>query len=82
MFQLLAYNRANRAVAILCNHQRSVPKTHAKSMENLKNKIDAKKEAIEEAKAAYSAAKKEYKHSRSERDKMCVFCVMPKLSVQ
>lgn len=47
--KLLAYNRANRAVAILCNHQRAVPKTHAKSMENLKEKIRVKREAIEEA---------------------------------
>ena len=34
--KILAYNRANRAVAVLCNHQRAVPKTHEKSMENLK----------------------------------------------
>merc|ERR1712141_817931 len=26
----LSYNRANRAVAILCNHQRAVPKMHTK----------------------------------------------------
>ena len=36
--KLLSYNRANRQVAILCNHQRAVPKTHEKSMENLNNK--------------------------------------------
>lgn len=46
--KLLAYNRANRAVAILCNHQRAVPKTHDKSMENLREKIRAKKEQIKE----------------------------------
>lgn len=45
--KLLAYNRANRAVAILCNHQRAVPKTHGKSMENLQKKISDKREAIE-----------------------------------
>ena len=32
---MLSYNRANRAVAILCNHQRAIPKTHDKSMANL-----------------------------------------------
>lgn len=37
--KILAYNRANREVAILCNHQRSVPKTHGQSMERLKDKI-------------------------------------------
>lgn len=41
--KLLAYNRANRAVAILCNHQRAVPKTFAKSMENMQTKVTIKK---------------------------------------
>nr|P30189.1 RecName: Full=DNA topoisomerase 1; AltName: Full=DNA topoisomerase I [Drosophila melanogaster]AAA28951.1 topoisomerase I [Drosophila melanogaster]AAC24158.1 DNA topoisomerase I [Drosophila melanogaster] len=57
--KLLAYNRANRAVAILCNHQRSVPKSHEKSMENLKEKIKAKREAIEKCESEY--------HSRDEK---------------
>lgn len=47
---LLTYNRANRAVAILCNHQRSVAKTHEKSMENLKTKITEKRNKIDEMK--------------------------------
>lgn len=47
--KILSYNRANRAVAILCNHQRAVPKGHEKSMEKLKEKIEAKREAIEDA---------------------------------
>ena len=51
--QILAYNRANRAVAILCNHQRAVPKTFDKSMENLMKKIADKKEVLEEAEKAY-----------------------------
>ncbi|KXS15148.1 hypothetical protein M427DRAFT_123840 [Gonapodya prolifera JEL478] len=41
--KLLAYNRANREVAILCNHQRSVPKAHGNQMEKLKNKVRALK---------------------------------------
>ncbi|KMZ09836.1 DNA topoisomerase 1 isoform X3 [Drosophila simulans] len=53
--KLLAYNRANRAVAILCNHQRSVPKSHEKSMENLKEKIKAKREAIEKCESEYNS---------------------------
>jgi len=48
--KVLAYNRANRAVAILCNHQRAVPKTHEKSMENLHNKIKQKKDDLKKAK--------------------------------
>lgn len=58
MFQLLAYNRANRAVAILCNHQRSVPKSHEKSMENLKAKIEAKKNQISDIKKELKDAKR------------------------
>lgn len=34
-----AYNKANRMVAILCNHQRSVPKSHAGSMEKMTDKV-------------------------------------------
>ncbi|EZA62749.1 DNA topoisomerase [Ooceraea biroi] len=60
--KILAYNRANRAVAILCNHQRSVPKTHAKSMENLKVKIETKKEAIAECELQVKDAKRDAKH--------------------
>jgi DNA topoisomerase I len=37
--KVLAYNRANRQVALLCNHQRSVPKTFEKSMETLRAKV-------------------------------------------
>ncbi|CAA7261616.1 unnamed protein product [Cyclocybe aegerita] len=36
--RLAAYNKANRQVAILCNHQRSVPKTHDQSMERMRLK--------------------------------------------
>lgn len=34
-----AYNKANRMVAILCNHQRTVPKGHAGSMEKMNDKV-------------------------------------------
>ena len=36
--KLNAYNEANRMVAILCNHQRSVPKTHEQSMARMNDK--------------------------------------------
>ncbi|XP_054715784.1 DNA topoisomerase I, mitochondrial-like [Uloborus diversus] len=55
--KLLAYNRANRAVAILCNHQRAVPKGFNKSMENLKAKMDEKANQIKEMKKEVKAAK-------------------------
>nr|CAD7403592.1 unnamed protein product [Timema cristinae] len=68
--KVLAYNRANRAVAILCNHQRAVPKTHAKSMENLKGKIDTKREQVEEAEKQYKSAKRESKNHGSAKNKI------------
>ncbi|KAK7865109.1 hypothetical protein R5R35_014641 [Gryllus longicercus] len=68
--KILAYNRANRAVAILCNHQRAVPKTHAKSMENLKLKIETKKDQLEEAEKQYKEAKRESKRSDSAKVRM------------
>ena len=37
--KLNAYNKANREVAILCNHQRSAPKTHDQSMEKMRYKV-------------------------------------------
>lgn len=33
--KILAYNRANRQVAILCNHQKTVSKTHGAAMEKM-----------------------------------------------
>lgn len=54
---LLAYNRANRSVAVLCNHQRAVPKTFDKQMENLEVKIKEKKKTIKETKKLYKEAK-------------------------
>ncbi|XP_069561447.1 DNA topoisomerase 1 [Brachyistius frenatus] len=59
--KLLSYNRANRAVAILCNHQRSPPKTFEQSMANLQVKIDARKEQLALAKTELTQAKKEAK---------------------
>ena len=54
--KMLSYNRANRAVAILCNHQCAVPKTHDKAMENLDQKQEAIKKAEKELKHAKKVA--------------------------
>jgi len=56
--KVLAYNRANRAVAVLCNHQRAAPKTFDKSMENLMNKIADKKTLLAETEKQYKSAKR------------------------
>ena len=55
---MLSYNRANRAVAVLCNHQRAVPKGHDVSMGNLQAKIDTKTAEVEKAEKDYKQAKK------------------------
>ncbi|XP_028391729.1 DNA topoisomerase I, mitochondrial-like [Dendronephthya gigantea] len=62
---VLGYNRANRAVAILCNHQRSAPKTFEQSMSNLQKKIDDKRTAIKDAKNELKDLKHEAKGSDS-----------------
>uniref|UniRef100_A0A8B9G1U0 DNA topoisomerase I n=1 Tax=Amazona collaria TaxID=241587 RepID=A0A8B9G1U0_9PSIT len=62
--KILSYNRANRAVAILCNHQRAPPKTFEKSMMNLQSKIDAKKEQLADARRELKSAKADAKSKK------------------
>nr|XP_020644887.1 DNA topoisomerase 1 isoform X2 [Pogona vitticeps] len=70
--KILSYNRANRAVAILCNHQRAPPKTFEKSMLNLQTKIDAKKDQLADAKRELKSAKADAKIRRDEKSKKTV----------
>ncbi|XP_054840847.1 DNA topoisomerase I, mitochondrial isoform X2 [Eublepharis macularius] len=70
--KLLSYNRANRAVAILCNHQRATPKTFEKSMQNLQAKIDAKKDQLAEAKAELKRVKADHKAKKDVKSKTAV----------
>lgn len=67
--KILSYNRANRAVALLCNHQRALPKTYEKSMQTLQAKIDAKKEQLSEAKKELKKAKAELKEKDDEKSR-------------
>lgn len=48
--KVLFYNRANREVAILCNHQRSVPKAFDGQMEKLEGKLEEQKETLRQLK--------------------------------
>lgn len=41
--KLLSYNRANREVAVLCNHQKSASKTHAQMISRISDRIRALK---------------------------------------
>uniref|UniRef100_A0AAY4A042 DNA topoisomerase I n=1 Tax=Denticeps clupeoides TaxID=299321 RepID=A0AAY4A042_9TELE len=70
--KILAYNRANRAVAILCNHQRAAPKTFEKSMQLLQEKIKKKKEQIELAKRELKEAKNAHRERPSDKSKNLV----------
>ncbi|MEE6462973.1 hypothetical protein FKM82_005722 [Ascaphus truei] len=67
--KILSYNRANRAVALLCNHQRALPKTYEKSMQNLQAKIDAKKEQLRDAKSELKKAKCDHKVRQDEKSR-------------
>uniref|UniRef100_A0A1I8H623 DNA topoisomerase 1 n=1 Tax=Macrostomum lignano TaxID=282301 RepID=A0A1I8H623_9PLAT len=67
--KILSYNRANREVAILCNHQRAVPKTFEKSMENLNKKVEEKEKAVKAAKREAKAAKVVAKRQKSVKNK-------------
>lgn len=42
------YDRANKEVAILCNHQRSVPKGHSGQMEKIQEKLAALQSELQE----------------------------------
>jgi len=52
------YNEANRQVAILCNHQKTVSKTFDVSVEKQKLKIDDMKEYLEQLKTHHKNVKK------------------------
>ncbi|XP_070762778.1 DNA topoisomerase I, mitochondrial isoform X2 [Enoplosus armatus] len=80
--KLLSYNRANRAVAILCNHQRAPPKTFDQSMANLQAKIDARKEQLDLAKTELKQAKKEAKTKGSSDPKMQTLVERKKAAVK
>lgn len=68
--KILAYNRANRAVAILCNHQRAAPKTFDKSMANLQKKIDDKREIVDEAERELKKLKKQAKSGGTQKERI------------
>ncbi|KAK7891382.1 hypothetical protein WMY93_023345 [Mugilogobius chulae] len=79
---ILSYNRANRAVAILCNHQRAPPKTFEQSMANLQAKIDARKEQLALAKSELKQAKKEAKSKGSSDPKLQTMVERKKTAVK
>ncbi|CAL1595391.1 unnamed protein product [Knipowitschia caucasica] len=79
---ILSYNRANRAVAILCNHQRAPPKTFEQSMANLQAKIDGRKEQLALAKSEFKQAKKEAKSKGNSDPKLQTLVERKKAAVK
>ncbi|ORZ35512.1 hypothetical protein BCR44DRAFT_1434373 [Catenaria anguillulae PL171] len=64
--KVLAYNRANREVAVLCNHQRAVPKTFNAQMDKMKDKLRALKYQRREIKRQIVAADPKLKRKRKD----------------
>jgi DNA topoisomerase-1 len=56
--KIAVYQGANKEVAIICNHQRSVSKSHDAQMSRLNEKIDELKAQREELEEDFSRAKK------------------------
>ncbi|KAJ8418819.1 hypothetical protein AAFF_G00003180 [Aldrovandia affinis] len=70
--KILSYNRANRAVAILCNHQRAAPKTFEKSMQLLQEKIAQKRKQLDEAKKELKEAKTQHRQCSTDKSRKLV----------
>ncbi|WCJ32216.1 DNA topoisomerase 1 [Euphorbia peplus] len=56
--KVVIYQRANKEVAIICNHQRTISKTHGAQMERLDEKIRALQSTVSELKKDLDRAKK------------------------
>lgn len=56
--KVVIYQHANKEVAIICNHQRTVSKSHSAQMLRLNEKIEELKVVLEELKSDLSRAKK------------------------
>ncbi|KAE9622005.1 hypothetical protein Lal_00032423 [Lupinus albus] len=56
--KIVVYNHANKQVAIICNHQRSVSKSHTAQMSRLTEKIDELQAVLNELKTDLDRARK------------------------
>ncbi|XP_050219344.1 DNA topoisomerase 1 alpha-like [Mercurialis annua] len=55
---VVIYQKANKEVAIICNHQRTISKTHGAQMSKLIEKIDELKDIVKDLKTDLDRAKK------------------------
>eukprot|EP00897_Mesotaenium_endlicherianum_P003362 jgi/Mesen1/3053/ME000018S02365 len=62
------YQRANKEVAILCNHQRSVSKAHAGQMEKLEGKLAELEGIVEELEVDLDRARKNKPPLKKDKD--------------
>ncbi len=65
--KIVFYNRANKQVALLCNHKRSLPPTHAegmKKLETLKDELEASIKELEAHQKLIKAGKKPIKREK------------------
>ncbi|ETO34200.1 DNA topoisomerase type I, partial [Reticulomyxa filosa] len=67
--KLFFYTQCNKQVAILCNHQRTVPKSHEQQLEKIDAQIKELKEHIDELKRELDIAQGKKKPSKDEKDK-------------
>jgi len=67
--KMLFYNRANKEVAILCNHQRSLPKTHSTQMEKLDGEVDDVEKEISVLKDALKGIRPAKKAKTTKKEK-------------
>ncbi|XP_058729523.1 DNA topoisomerase 1 alpha-like isoform X1 [Vicia villosa] len=56
--KIVVYQHANKQVAIICNHQRSVSKSHSAQMTKLNEKIDELQDVLKELKVDLDRARK------------------------
>ncbi|KAF0692190.1 Aste57867_16703 [Aphanomyces stellatus] len=56
--KVVAYNNANRKVAILCNHQRTVPKTFGSTVDRMSGQLNQLKDQLKELEEMRIAVKK------------------------
>ena len=67
--KIVFYNRANKQVALLCNHKRSLPPTHAEGMKKLEDKtagLEAEIAELKEHQRLLKAGKKPAKRGKDE----------------
>ena len=66
--KIVFYNRANKEVALLCNHKRSLPPTHAEGMKKLEAQQAELQASIDELKAHKKAIKAGNKPAKRGKD--------------